>query len=104
MILLKKRCDYSRLTGPSVSILTGSDKIPYLEVGFNAYRAPTFNTETGDWQVMYSGRCEEYPGEVPDIWWKISKALSFIALVLGGGGALFLWFSTCFVFGPGTWR
>jgi hypothetical protein len=25
-------------------------------------------------------------------------------LVLGGGGALFLWFSSCFVFSPGTWR
>jgi hypothetical protein len=29
---------------------------------------------------------------------------AFLALVLGGGGALFVWCSTCFVFSKGTWR
>ena len=34
----------------------------------------------------------------------MGKAFEFFSLVLGGGGALFLWFSSCFVFSPVTWR
>lgn len=84
--------------------MTGSDAIPFVEVGFNAYRQPEFFSDTNEWRVQYTGKCIDYSGEVPDSYWILSKAFSFIALVFGGGGALFLWCSSCFVFGPGTWR
>jgi len=103
-ILAQDGCDFVRLTGPSVSELTGSDAIPYLEIGINGYRQPEFFGATGDWRVQYTGQCIEYGESVADIYWILSKAFSFVALVFGGGGALFLWCSSFFVFGPGTWR
>lgn len=102
--LAQDGCDYSHLTGPSVAALTGSDNVPYLEVGFNAYREPDYNIETGKWVVEYSGKCLEYDREITDAYWDVSKAFAYLSLVFGGGGALFIWCSSCFVFGPGTWR
>jgi len=102
--LAQDGCDFSRLTGPSVAALTGSDAIPWVEVGINAYRQPEYFPETDTWRIQYTGKCIDYSGEIPDVFWTFSKVFSFIALVFGGGGALFLWFSSCFVFGPGTWR
>jgi len=102
--LAQDGCDFSRLTGPSVAVLTQSDAVPYLEVGFNSYRQPEFVRETNEWRVQYSKSCIDYSGEIPDIYWNAARIFAFMALVFGGGGALFLWFSSCFVFGPGTWR
>lgn len=101
--LAQDGCDYSRLTGPSVGSLTGTD-VPYLEVGFNAYRKPEYSSESNTWTVEYSGKCIDYEEEFTDMYWNISKAFAYLSLVFGGGGALFLWCSSCFVFGPGTWR
>ena len=78
--------------------------MPFVEVGFNGYRKPEYFSDTDEWRVQYTGQCNEYTVEVPDTVWILSKAFAFLALVFGGGGALFLWFSTCFVFGPGTWK
>jgi len=36
--------------------------------------------------------------------WTTARTFAFLALVLGGGGSLFLWASTFFVFSRGTWR
>eukprot|EP00592_Proboscia_alata_P005232 CAMPEP_0194382698 /NCGR_PEP_ID=MMETSP0174-20130528/62311_1 /TAXON_ID=216777 /ORGANISM="Proboscia alata, Strain PI-D3" /LENGTH=225 /DNA_ID=CAMNT_0039168221 /DNA_START=51 /DNA_END=728 /DNA_ORIENTATION=+ len=105
--LAQDGCDYVRLTGPIVSSITGEDPTPpYLEAGFNAYRSPSYSPETDTWVVQYTGFCTEYDAGVVeiDIYWTMAKMFAFISLVLGGGGALFLWFSSCFVFGPGTWR
>lgn len=100
--LAQDGCDFSRLTGPSVAILTESDDIPYLEVGFNAYREPEYKSDK--WIVEYSGKCLDYTEDIPDGYWNASKTFAYLSLVFGGGGALFLWCSSCFVFGPGTWR
>lgn len=102
--LFQDNCDYVRLTGSVVADLSTTDNTPWLEVGFSAYREPTFSN--GEWQVVYTGNCLEYPDDVidQDTAWTAAKAFAFIAVVLGGGGTLFLWFSTCCVFGRPTWR
>lgn len=97
-------CDYARLSGSSVVALTNSDTIPFLEVGFNGYRNPDYDPTKGEWKVDYTSNCNEYDGVDIDISWRLAQAFAFVALVFGGGAALFLWFSSCFVFGPGTWR
>ena len=45
-------CDYSRLTGPGVEILTGSAVVPYVDLGMNAYRIPEFYPITNSWWVF----------------------------------------------------
>lgn len=102
----------SKLSGPTVDDLTASSSVkvvggvPYLEVGFNAYRAPQYWPADNEWRVDYASQCTEYDPDVVtmDVFWKMGKAFEFFSLVLGGGGALFLWFSSCFVFSPVTWR
>jgi hypothetical protein len=97
-------CDYARLTGYIVAEATMSSAVEYLEVGMNAYRAPTLIN--GEWKVDYRSSCLAYDDEffTIDAYWKVAKGFDFASLVLGGGGALFLWFSTCFVFSRGTWK
>lgn len=97
-------CDYSTVTGPAVEQITGSKNIPFVEIGFVAYREPNYNDEKDSWSVVYSGPCTRYDPELEDTWWSAAKAFAFGALVLGGASALFLWFTSCFVFSPGTWR
>ena len=104
--LFQDGCDYARLTGDIVRTIAIQDDAPWLEVGFAAYREPIQNIETGEWDVVYTGSCLEYPEDVVDIDtnWNVAKAFAFLALVLGGGGTFFLWFNTCCVFSRGTWR
>jgi len=104
--LAQDGCDYARLTGPIVSELTHSSvQFPYVEVGFNAFRVPI---PVGDnrWAVDYTSSCIEYDSDVVtmDGYWNAAKMFQFISLVFGGGGSLFLWFSSCFLFSPATWR
>eukprot|EP00591_Stephanopyxis_turris_P002957 CAMPEP_0195530772 /NCGR_PEP_ID=MMETSP0794_2-20130614/33821_1 /TAXON_ID=515487 /ORGANISM="Stephanopyxis turris, Strain CCMP 815" /LENGTH=212 /DNA_ID=CAMNT_0040662351 /DNA_START=205 /DNA_END=843 /DNA_ORIENTATION=+ len=102
--LFQDGCDYARLEGENVNVLTGSSGAPYLEVGFNGYREPIYYPDEEMYEVRFTDACVEYSG-VPIDWnWKLAKIFAFFSLVFGGGGALFLWFSSCFVFGPGTWR
>eukprot|EP00565_Helicotheca_tamesis_P003264 CAMPEP_0185727926 /NCGR_PEP_ID=MMETSP1171-20130828/3459_1 /TAXON_ID=374046 /ORGANISM="Helicotheca tamensis, Strain CCMP826" /LENGTH=222 /DNA_ID=CAMNT_0028396571 /DNA_START=65 /DNA_END=733 /DNA_ORIENTATION=+ len=105
-ILAQDGCDYARLTGASVQSLTSSKTIPYAEVGRFAYRTPVYFPDENAWRVQYSETCLSYDDDVVerDGYWKVSQAFSFLALVFGGGGTLFLWCSTCLVFGRGTWR
>jgi hypothetical protein len=82
--------------------------VPYLEFGISAYREPLLikgDDGKSEWVVDYTGACLEYPSEWElDASWKASTAFSFLALVVGGGGTLFVWCSTCFVFSRGTWK
>lgn len=36
--------------------------------------------------------------------WTFAKIAGFVSLVLGGAGALFLWFASCFKYSKTTWR
>jgi len=126
--LFQDGCDYARMTGTAVGeIVLAFENIayaggdigmnattnfttvpPWLEVGIGAYRQPSLNTKTGHWQTVYVGNCNAYPFEsgvvTQDLYWTAAKAFDFLALVLGGGGTFFLWFTGCCVFSPGTWR
>lgn len=104
--LFQDGCDYSRLKGAdAVSQLSSNPDVPWLEVGLGAYREPVLNTKTGHWEVVYTGQCYQYPYNIPqDGYWNAARGFDFFALVLGGGGTFFLWFTSCCVFSPGTWR
>lgn len=106
--LFQDDCDYSRVTGDIVEQLALSPDVPWLEVGIQGFRQPRYVKESDSWQVTLTGQCLVYDPEYLDTsndpFWKASKAFSFLALVLGGGGTFFLWFSTCCTFSRGTWR
>lgn len=100
-------CDYAIMEGPIVGTITDDhDSAPWIEVGYDAYRTPYYNRQNDAWEVTYTGRCTGYDTNrvTLDPAWKAAKAFAFLALVLGGGGALFLWFSACCVFSKATWR
>lgn len=88
--------DQAELTDPSV---------PFLEVGFNQYRKPT-KGDDGEWYISYTTGCEDYNTDAINIdgVWRFAKITGFLSLVLGGAGALFLWFSSCFRYSKTTWR
>ena len=105
--LFQDDCDYTRVEGDAVALIAANPNVPWLEMGIQAYREPQL--VNGEWQVRYGGRCLEYPDDAvlrttEDPYWKASKAFSFLALVLGGGGTFFLWFCSCCVFSRGTWK
>lgn len=106
MSIFQDGCDYAIVKGPIVQTMTGDSKIPFVEVGFAAYRKPEVDPKTREYAITYSGRCTDYdPARMPfDSARKAAKGFAFLALVLGGGGALFLWFSACCVFSKATWR
>jgi hypothetical protein len=95
-------CDFAIVRGDMVQQIASNPDVPFLEFGIGAYREP-YLQGNGDWEVNYGGSCTEYPFDI-DPAWTASKAFAFLALVIGGGGTLFVWCSTCFVFSRGTWR
>ena len=106
--LFQEGCDYALIRGSTVVQDLADSDAPYLELGFEAYREPRYDTNSQEWSIQYTGACLEYPTTPVDIAndgaWQLAKFLDFSASVLGGAGAFFLWFSTCCVFSPGTWR
>ena len=105
--IFQDSCDYAIIEGPIVQTITDDDdSVPWVEVGFAAFRVPEYVAETDKWEVTYTGACTDYDLDRIhlDPAWKTAKAFAFLALVLGGGGALFLWFSACCVFSKATWR
>eukprot|EP00579_Thalassiosira_antarctica_P001620 CAMPEP_0201868492 /NCGR_PEP_ID=MMETSP0902-20130614/2350_1 /ASSEMBLY_ACC=CAM_ASM_000551 /TAXON_ID=420261 /ORGANISM="Thalassiosira antarctica, Strain CCMP982" /LENGTH=296 /DNA_ID=CAMNT_0048393839 /DNA_START=46 /DNA_END=936 /DNA_ORIENTATION=- len=103
--LSKDACDYARVTGPIVGDITNDPSTPYIDAGFTHYRAPTLNT-SGKWVLDLTLPCEAYNTDIVpmDGVWGFAKTTSFLSLVFGGGGALFIWFASCFVFRKNTWR
>lgn len=87
-----------------IAELTNDSNVPYLIVGFNQYREPT-QDDDGDWYIYNRSECNEYNSDMTlDFVWTFAKVCSFLSLVFGGAGALFLWFSTCFQFSKSSWR
>eukprot|EP00581_Thalassiosira_minuscula_P016065 CAMPEP_0183726102 /NCGR_PEP_ID=MMETSP0737-20130205/22367_1 /TAXON_ID=385413 /ORGANISM="Thalassiosira miniscula, Strain CCMP1093" /LENGTH=300 /DNA_ID=CAMNT_0025957327 /DNA_START=156 /DNA_END=1058 /DNA_ORIENTATION=+ len=104
--LSKNGCDYARVTGPIVADITNNPDTPFIEAGFNYYREPVYDRRSGNWMVDPLVPCKEYNTDIVDIdaAWNFAKFASFVSLVLGGGAALFVWFSTCYVFKKNVWR
>lgn len=119
--LSRDRCNYSivtadRLISSLTSSTTGGDasSIPYIEVGLDSYRVPSYDPSTETWNIDPSQTCISYyqpsssdtaaSNSVIDSKWKLSKLFTFMALVMGGGGALYLWISSCCLFSRGSWR
>jgi hypothetical protein len=109
--LFQNACDYAVVSGPIVQQLhptyTAGNDVPYLEFGMAAYRLPTTGSVVGNnhTDTSFTGTCSEYPpDELLDGRWRAARVCSFLALVLGGGGTIFVWCSTCFVFSRVTWK
>ena len=103
--LSKDGCDYSRITGPIVAEITNNPDTPFVDAGLNRYRAPIVN-DSGDWVLDYTVQCEEYNPDVVtiDSAWRLAKFTSFLSLVLGGGGTMYILLSSCLVFRESAWR
>lgn len=105
--LFQDGCNFAIVSGPIVAQLDPtftSHSIPFLQFGLSAFRAPTLD-EDGNYTLSFAGNCTEYPeDQLVDTTWTTARSFAFLALVLGGGGTLFVWCSTCFVFSRVTWR
>ena len=105
--LFEHGCNYAKLSGNLDAFLVSSDT-PFIEIGLQAYRLPKVNVATVDeWDPDLAGACVAYSDEFAatmDAPWKMAKACSFLALVLGGGSTFYLWISTCCRFSRGSWR
>ncbi|KAL3780504.1 hypothetical protein HJC23_012589 [Cyclotella cryptica] len=97
-------CDYSRLIGPGVKILTGSAAVPYVDLGMNAYRIPEFYPASDSWRVAYTDECLPYQYSFEDRAWLAGKRFSFLAMWCGGASMMFLWVGTFLVLKPGHWK
>jgi hypothetical protein len=102
--LFENSCNYALLSGDIVKDIS-IEEVPYLQVGFQAYKNPQLNINTNTWYASRTGQCISYPTNVEiDAVWKISNLFSFVGLVLGGGATFYLWISTCCRFSRGSWR
>lgn len=103
--LSKDGCDYSRIVGPIVADITNNPDTPFVDAGFNHYRAPMIN-DSGDWVLDYSVQCDEYNLDVVtiDSAWRFATFTTFLSLVVGGGGSLYVLLSLCLTFRESTWR
>lgn len=109
--LVQDGCDFAEVSGPSVEKLTGSDVVPFAEVGRSGYRVPGYyyepgNEEEGKWTILYTDICSSYGKiSIDEDWqWKFSRVSHFITQTLGGSASLFLWCSTFTVVSRGLWR
>jgi hypothetical protein len=78
--------------------------VPFVELGFSSYRIPVFDGQ--EWRSSRdTDSCLPYDLNLiqMDRSWRLARIFAFLSIVLGGGGALFLGFSSCFVFSPGSW-
>lgn len=99
-------CDYARLRGAAVQMLTGSSAVPFVDCGMSAYRVPDFYPSENAWRVVYSDACRpyEYMNLLADTSWVAAEWLRFFGLVLGMTTASFLWTSTCLTLRPNYWQ
>jgi hypothetical protein len=105
--LVQDGCDFAQVKGPIVAELTTAGEIPppWLEFGIGAYRSPIVSLDDADaWYSDSSQECQLLEETLMDTAWTTARTFAFLALVIGGGGTVFLWASTFFVFSRGTWR
>jgi hypothetical protein len=109
--LFQDGCDFAKVSGPIVAELTTAGEIPppWLEFGIGAFRSPSSDSIEGQdtWYSDFEEECqlfEEESENFMDTAWTTARTFAFLALVIGGGGTVFLWASTFFVFSRGTWR
>ena len=60
----------------------------------------------GEWVLDFTIPCERYNTDVVNIdpIWYFAYSTSFVSLIMGGSGAMFIWFSSCFVYKRNIWR
>lgn len=97
-------CDFSRLTGAGVEMLTGSSIIPYIHLGMNAYVIPEFYPMSNSWQVSIESECMPYQYPVEDNAWIAGKRFGFLSLWAGSASAILLWVGTFIVLTPRQWK
>mmetsp|Transcript_2564 Transcript_2564/g.5489 ORF Transcript_2564/g.5489 Transcript_2564/m.5489 type:complete len:342 (+) Transcript_2564:142-1167(+) len=99
-------CDYARLRGAAVEMLTGSSAVPFIDCGMSAYRIPGFYPAENAWRVVYSDECQpyQYMNLLSDTSWVAANWLRFLSLVVGGTTTMFLWTSTCLTLRPKYWQ
>ena len=99
-------CDYARLYGAGVEMLTGSNAVPFVDCGMTAYRMPMYYPAEDDWRVAYSEECRpyQYMNLLADTSWIAAEWLRFFSLVVGGTTVTFLWTSTCLTLRPTYWK
>mmetsp|Transcript_11643 Transcript_11643/g.16681 ORF Transcript_11643/g.16681 Transcript_11643/m.16681 type:complete len:228 (+) Transcript_11643:118-801(+) len=103
--LTEDGCNYAIVEGAIVTEVTTNPSMPFLEVGMNQYREASLN-DNDTWEIDYNQLCKYYNEDVVNIdgVWKFSKIMSFLALVFAGAAVLLIWFSSCFIFSPNTWK
>jgi hypothetical protein len=99
-------CDYARLRGASVEMLTGSNAVPYVDCGMSGYRVPGFYPAENAWRVVYTDECWMYPRMdlLSDTPWVAAVWLRFMGLVVGMTTSMFLWTSTFLTLRPNYWQ
>ena len=99
-------CDFARLTGPAVEMLTGSPSVPFVDCGMTAYRIPGFYPAANTWRVLYSDECVpyDYIDVLADRPWVSAEWLNFLSMVFGGAAMMFLWSGTFLTLTPNSWR
>ena len=88
-----------------MSEITNDPNTPFVDAGLSHYRAPTLN-DSGEWVLDYTVPCEDYNLDVVtiDAAWRCASFTAFLSVVLGGGGAMYVFLSSCIVFRRSAWR
>lgn len=97
-------CDYARLTGPGVEILTDSSLVPFIYLGMDAYVIPEFYPISNLWMVSGESECIPYQFMLEDSSWTTGKRFNFLSLWSGGASAMILWMGTFLVITPRQWK
>lgn len=99
-------CDYARLTGSAIELLTGSNIVPFVHVGHVAYRIPNYYPDEDAWHVPFTNECVTYDHSdvIIDPSWSASIWFRFMGLVVGMTTTMFLWTSTCLTLRAPHWR
>lgn len=97
-------CDFGKLEGAGVELLTGSSVIPYVQLGMDAYAIPQFYPMSNSWHVSIESDCVPYQYPVDDYAWIAGKRFNFLASWSGGASCMLLWVGTFIILTPRQWK